>query len=240
MQNIDFSVWLILGAPAIVAFVGGGGFWAYCQAKSSSMAEAGEKFKLYTWAVWPAASLAYFIFVYAVMPAAMRTTLLDGISFSPGALIASAGLGIFLSIISIIAMKSSFRNKPEETLPFLAVEFRELPGLVIIAPLAEEWVFRGYGALSLSEAPIIAAALITSAAFALMHFKPWLIVYSFFVGLAFFVLFSATDNILTAIIAHAAANGFIWIWMRREASRLRAVIASNQSSKQSERPNLPQ
>ncbi|NOX83443.1 MAG: CPBP family intramembrane metalloprotease [Alphaproteobacteria bacterium] len=240
MQNIDFNVWLILGAPAVAALVGGGGFWAFCQTTTSSMAEAGEKFKLYTWALWPAASLVYFIFVYAVMPAAMRATLLDGISLSPGALIVSAGLGIFLSLVSIIAMKPSLRSKPEETLPFLASEFRELPGLVIIAPLAEEWVFRGYGALSLSEAPLIAAALITSAAFALMHFKPWLIVYSFFVGLVFFVLFSATGNILTAIVAHAAANGFIWIWMRREASRLRAVIASNHSSKQSELPDSPE
>jgi membrane protease YdiL (CAAX protease family) len=226
MQNIDFNVWFILGAPAIFTLIAGGGFWAYCQATSSSMAEAGEKFKLYTWALWPLASLAYFIFVYAIMPAAMRTTLLDGISFSPGALIVSAGLGIFLSLVSIITMKSSFRSKPEETLPFLTVEFRELPGLIIIAPLAEEWVFRGFGALSLNELPAAAAALITSAAFALMHFKPWLMVYSFFVGLAFFFLFSATGNILTVITAHAAANGVIWIWMRREASRLRAVISS--------------
>lgn len=121
-------------------------------------------------------------------------------------------------------MKQGPELSPEESKCFLSFEYRELPGVVLVAPIAEEFVFRGYGGLMLDSLSPIYVALITSAAFALMHFKPLMILYSFFAGLIFFALFVFTENIALCMLAHATVNSAIWYWSRGEHRRLRALI----------------
>ena len=216
MNDIDAAVWLHLFAPALFAFIVGGGFWAFAQATTSSLSEAGEKFKLYTWFLFPAASFAYALYIALAMPPTMREALLSGIAPQPQSLFLGFGVGFLIAAAGHIGQQQVYKSMaPQDRSAFATPEWRELPGLVLIAPVAEELVFRGYGLFALEGRPIILAALITSVAFALIHVKPWLIAFSFFAGLALFFLFSATGDLLTAIIAHATANGAIWLAMRR-------------------------
>lgn len=216
LNTIDIAVWLTLFAPALFVFIIGGGYWYYAAATTSSLSEAAEKFKIYTWALFPAASLAFAVYVFAAMPADMRQTLISGVNASPLGLLSGLATGLLIGFVGCWAQQRALQKTPQSDVQaFLTSEWRELPGLIIIAPIAEELMFRGYGSLALNDLPVMVAALITSAAFALIHVKPWLIVFSFFVGLILFFLFYANGDLLTVIIAHAATNAITWIWMRR-------------------------
>ena len=219
MNDIDAAVWLHLFAPALFAFIGGGGFWAFSRATTSSLSAAGEKFKLYTWFLFPAASLAYALYIGFAMPSAMRKALLSGISPEPQSLLLGLGVGLVIAAAGHVIQQQAYKNMtPQDRGAFATPEWRELPGIVLIAPVAEEMVFRGYGLFALEGRSIILSALITSVAFALIHVKPWLIAFSFFVGLALFFLSYATGDLLTAVIAHATANGATWLAMRRTSA----------------------
>lgn len=80
-------------------------------------------------------------------------------------------------------------------------------GLVIIPPLAEEIVFRGflYKGLS-SKWPKILSALITSFVFALLHFQWNVSVDVFILSLVLIALLERTKNLWMCIFLHAIKN----------------------------------
>lgn len=212
--------WVSLLAPAIFAFAVGGGFWAHCARRAASPAEAAAKFKVYGWAIWPAASLGYAAALVGAMDAAGRASLASSLALAPETTALAVVVGIVLAALTIAAIRPLTHGAAKPSRQFLASEFRELPGLVIIAPIAEEFIFRYHGARIFADAPEFTVALITSLAFALIHFKPWQIALSFVAGLAFFALYRTTGSLSAAMVAHAIANAGAWLWMRREAARL--------------------
>lgn len=86
-------------------------------------------------------------------------------------------------------------------------------GLLLIAPIVEEILFRGYGYELSSPIGIVAGAIITSAAFALWHMNPYLTAPSFIFGLVASALYLYTHSLLAPIIAHGISNLAYWRWL---------------------------
>lgn len=86
-----------------------------------------------------------------------------------------------------------------------------LPSVVIGAPLAEEFIFRGqlFAALSRTRAGFTGTTVVTSATWALLHMtEPWLSIASIFVmGLFFGYLLYRFGSIWVTIVCHGVWNG---------------------------------
>ncbi len=81
-------------------------------------------------------------------------------------------------------------------------------GVVILAPIGEELLFRGYLMRILgARYGAKGAVLVTSALFALVHFNPASIVALFALGLVFGLLRIWTGSIFPSMLAHAIQNG---------------------------------
>lgn len=88
--------------------------------------------------------------------------------------------------------------------------------VIVVAPLAEETLFRGFLLQGLARRfRFWPAAFISSAAFALAHVWPHLYPPVFLLGLAFSWLFWRTGSLWTAIAAHATLNttAFVIAWL---------------------------
>lgn len=85
-------------------------------------------------------------------------------------------------------------------------------GLVVLPPLAEEMLFRGFLYRGLaSKWPKIIAALVTSALFALVHFQ-WNVGLDVFVlSLILIALYEKTKNLWMCIFLHALKNGMAFL-----------------------------
>jgi len=77
----------------------------------------------------------------------------------------------------------------------------------VIAPIAEEFIFRGYmyGALK-KHSDKIFAIIISSAVFSLVHGSVWAFIPLFVVGIALAVVYEITGSLWTCIILHAIFN----------------------------------
>jgi uncharacterized protein len=87
-----------------------------------------------------------------------------------------------------------------------------LPGVILAAPITEELIFRGalFSAIASSRLGRIAAVLITSALWALVHVTaaPWLFVgVLFLMGICLGVLLLRFGSLWVTIVCHAAWNG---------------------------------
>ena len=80
-------------------------------------------------------------------------------------------------------------------------------GLGLLAPLVEELVCRGiiFNRLG-SWMPTWAAALVSSALFAVMHFNLFQLLYTFVVGLAFCAVYIRFRNLGVAVLGHVSFN----------------------------------
>ena len=82
-----------------------------------------------------------------------------------------------------------------------------LIGIGLLSPIVEELLCRGIIFNRLSAwMPAWAAALASSALFAVMHFELFQILYAFVVGLAFCIVYMRFRNLWIAIIGHVAFN----------------------------------
>lgn len=90
----------------------------------------------------------------------------------------------------------------------------------ILAPLTEEFAFRGYfyGALK-RQFGIAGAALLTSALFALIHVNLSSLPALFFLALCLTVAYEWTGSLLVPIAMHALFNTTSLMWMYLEAGR---------------------
>lgn len=93
-------------------------------------------------------------------------------------------------------------------------------GLIVLPPLAEEIVFRGfiYGTLRKAKIPVVGSVLITSAIFGLLHIFTgasgllWsALVDTFTLSVVLCVLREQTGSIWTGIFVHAMKNGFVFL-----------------------------
>lgn len=84
--------------------------------------------------------------------------------------------------------------------------------LVVMAPLFEEVIFRGVILESTrARYGVMAALLVSSFVFGLMHMHPTVAVNAFFIGLILGVLYIAADSLWTPIILHAVNNGISYL-----------------------------
>ncbi|MDH4274843.1 MAG: CPBP family intramembrane metalloprotease [Gammaproteobacteria bacterium] len=90
--------------------------------------------------------------------------------------------------------------------------FSDMIGLLLIAPVIEEIIFRGYGYDLSSTLGMTAGVLITSMAFALWHMNPYLTVPAFLFGLVASGLYLYTQSLFAPIVAHAVSNFAYWRW----------------------------
>lgn len=85
-------------------------------------------------------------------------------------------------------------------------------GLVILPPLAEEMLFRGFMYRGLaSKWPRIIAAIFTSLLFALVHFQWNVGVDVFVLSLVLIALYEKTKNLWMCVFLHAIKNGLAFI-----------------------------
>jgi membrane protease YdiL (CAAX protease family) len=79
--------------------------------------------------------------------------------------------------------------------------------IAVIAPLAEEIVFRGYIFRAVeNKAGGYVAIILTALAFAILHFSPVLVIPIFLMGLAMGWVRERTGSIVPSLIFHSANN----------------------------------
>jgi len=85
-------------------------------------------------------------------------------------------------------------------------------GLVVLPPIAEEMLFRGFLYRGLAKRlPKILSALITSGLFALLHFQ-WNVSLDVFVlSLVLIALYEKTKNLWVCVGLHAIKNGIAFL-----------------------------
>lgn len=87
-------------------------------------------------------------------------------------------------------------------------------GLVVLPPLAEEMLFRGFMYRGLaSRWPKILAAVVTSLLFALVHFQWNVGVDVFILSMVLIFLYEKTKNLWMCVFLHAIKNGLAFIML---------------------------
>ncbi len=91
--------------------------------------------------------------------------------------------------------------------------FLEIVALCVLGPLAEELVYRGFVYQRLRETANEASAALWSAVlFGVMHFNLVQCVYAFVLGILLAHIVNRTGSLLTAVVAHMAANLISVLW----------------------------
>ena len=86
-------------------------------------------------------------------------------------------------------------------------------GMVVVAPLTEEIIFRAYGFRVATERGWATGKgfIITALAFALWHANPFLILPAFLMGLVLYWLFVRTQTLFAPVLVHGIANGALFV-----------------------------
>jgi uncharacterized protein len=175
-----------------------------------------------TWGLWASEVGCFlaipFVALRAHGRAPLRTVGLGRPRLSSLALGAAVGLGNALLVVAPLQAAVRHLAPPEQLERFDQAGLLEgrrpvdlallLVGVCLVAPLCEEFLFRGVLLRGLAERWGKAAAVAVSAAlFAAIHFNPVVFLGLWEVGLLFGALSLATGSLWTAVAAHAANNG---------------------------------
>jgi len=143
---------------------------------------------------------------------AMRASPLS--RFAPVAVI---GLGVVVigndieaGVEALLPMPEFFRNLMNSLGDMSAYPIGALLAMVVIAPVTEEAVFRGFilrGLLN-QGAGARTAVLLSAFLFAVMHLNPWQGVAAFFIGLVLGWVYLRTRSLALCMTLHAINNGF--------------------------------
>jgi len=154
-----------------------------------------------------------------------KNTFIFSLMLSFGIVIMSSELNIIID--SIFPLPEAFLNldsllSPENVFSLLLVFLT----VVIIAPIGEEMVFRGFlqRILERSWGDITRAILISSLFFTLIHFNPYWAIQIYLMGLILGYLSWLTKSIYPSILLHMSINGtsmlFIFLGENAEKSLL--------------------
>ncbi len=96
--------------------------------------------------------------------------------------------------------------------------FLVLPTIVLIAPLGEELLFRGFLQKFLEDhwQDITKAVLVTGMFFALIHLNPYWIIQIYFLGVILGYLAWRTGSIISSVILHGMNNGIALLFVNWE------------------------
>ena len=148
------------------------------------------------------------------LKAVSKRTLLVSVLLSFGAVMVSSEINIIIE--KIIPIPQSFLNletllSPESTFSMVLIFLT----IVLIAPIGEEMVFRGFLQRYLEEhwGDVTRAILVTSLFFAAIHFNPYWAIQIYMMGLLLGYLSWKTKSILPSIVVHIAINGTSMLFM---------------------------
>ena len=137
-----------------------------------------------------------------------KNTLLFSLALSFGVVLISSELNIIID--SIFPIPDSFLNldsflSPENPFSLILVFLT----VVIVAPIGEEMVFRGFlqRFLETSWNDITRAILVSSLFFTLIHFNPYWAIQIYLMGLILGYLSWLTKSIYPSILLHMSING---------------------------------
>ncbi len=126
---------------------------------------------------------------------------------------------------------------PEEYLTYIQEAFKPVStgeailifiGVVIIAPLVEESLFRGFIQQTLEKKrDVTKAVLITSIIFALIHLEPWLVIQLLILAVLLGYLSWRWDSIIPALMIHMANNLLTLISIARRDTDLTEFYLMN-------------
>ena len=139
----------------------------------------------------------------------------DGLSLVPMTVLAAslaAGLNGLLSLIELYRYSPTFREVSE--MQFDTPLWLGILSFGILAPLGEEFVFRGvvYGRLK-KVGGVPAAVVISGLLFGLFHGNLVQAVYATALGIVLAVVYEIYDSILAPMAFHAVANLFVYLVM---------------------------
>lgn len=211
------NAYTMLFLPAIINMLIGGSLFYFLYAQSGNYETAGQEFGAY-------AALYIPVLLFLLFPLYQRSLLEKGISlknlFSIDrekiwvdiGIAVSTGLALGLLTIGYIniLMPAGFSVRSSS----LWLEVVNFVGLVLIAPLIEEIIFRGYGKTIFSSGKIGLSKplLVTSVAFALWHANWYVIPAAFIVGMVLYFIYAKRGTLLVPIIAHSVANLVFFLW----------------------------
>ncbi|MEK6749331.1 MAG: CPBP family intramembrane glutamic endopeptidase [Pseudomonadota bacterium] len=98
----------------------------------------------------------------------------------------------------------------------------DMIGLILITPVVEEVLFRGFGFEMSSPLGLAYGVLIPSLAFALWRMNPYLTAPAFLFGLVASGLYLYTQSLFAPIVAHMISNFAYWRWSTAHLSVARS------------------
>ncbi len=121
-------------------------------------------------------------------------------------------MGVTIPLISLIPMPE-FIAKIMESLSKDMQNIWGLTAIVILAPILEEYLFRGVMLEGLlKRISPIKAILISSALFGLVHLNPWQFIAAMVIGIFAGWIYYKTRSLSLTIIIHFANNGWAMLW----------------------------
>lgn len=196
----------LLFLPALIHFVVGSLIYYILYSKLRSWETAGIQMHKYV-VVYIPVMLLFLLPIYLKKLRLVNITfklLLNKPKFS--SLCISVVIGIGLGIFNFCLFKFL---TPHFTFPQLGsgLQIINWIGAIVIAPVCEELIFRGYGRECFKpNDKKIKALLITSFAFALWHYNPFVMFLAFIGGLILYLLYLKTDSLIPSILAHSVLN----------------------------------
>lgn len=121
-------------------------------------------------------------------------------------------MGVTTPLISLIPVPE-FITKIMESISKDMQNIWGLTAVVILAPILEEYLFRGVMLEGLlKRISPIKAILISSALFGLVHLNPWQFIAAMVIGIFAGWIYYKTRSLSLAIIIHIANNGWAMLW----------------------------
>jgi len=189
--------------------------WGWLFAHSGDIQKTTVAFQDYVAWYVPVLLLLMVWFYWKRLPSAWRTA---GRLFRPSenGLLADVLLALLISglIVAITLVLLTFSGGLAVTEPLSkTLWWAHFIGMVIIAPVTEEIIFRAYGFRVAMERGLSTGKglVITAVAFALWHANPFLILPAFLMGLVLYWLFSRTQTLFSPVLVHGIANGALFV-----------------------------
>lgn len=173
-------------------------------------------YKIFTTILSPISFILVFLFISLkskVNIKAVKTEKMNFVSVLTIIVISFACLFLISPIINVYDSFLTSVGVKEQTLPISLDSPLKLIYLIfslgILAPISEEFVFRGIIFNGLKEKGLKNAVLISSLLFMLMHLSLHQTIYQFLLGIVLAMIYYYTQNIFASILVHFINNTFV-------------------------------
>ncbi len=210
-------MWLLF-VPAIINIVIGWGIWYWLYEQTGSVDAATRMFQNYV-AWYVPLILILLLPIYwkrlrGLLPEGETLWRPSGRGFLTDGFVAVLWAGVVV-LVTLLWWKLTGTTVEVYPLASTATAWIQLIGMVIIAPIVEELIFRGVGFFLAEKRgwSFVKGAFITSVAFALWHANWYLFVPAFIFGWITYWLMHQYRTLLVTVLTHAVANGAMYTMM---------------------------